>query len=153
MGRNLVKFKKIDDVIFNLKVWRHHCHFNVSTTKKVGSLHCFLVFEWIKLKFSVRGYFWLLISNLSSKTQYWFKVLKKFHLSSLRSWFLAQQSLMNWLPWQQWMTCLQSFNFKRYYRWLPKNEVCWKSVEPFLRYSSKTLENLQLFSCRILMTS
>ena len=32
MGRNLVKSKKLDEVIFNLKVWRHNRHFDVATT-------------------------------------------------------------------------------------------------------------------------
>ena len=85
MGRNLVKFKKIDDVISNLKVWRHNGHFDVSTTKEVESLHCFFVFGWIKLKFGVGGNFRLLISNLNSKTQYQFQILRKCHFSSLRS--------------------------------------------------------------------
>ena len=38
MGRNLVKFKKIDDVISNSKVRRHKRHFDVVTTKEVESL-------------------------------------------------------------------------------------------------------------------
>ena len=86
MGRNLVKFKKIlmtssptrkYDVIIR--------HFDVATTWEEESLHCFFVFEWINLKFVVRGNFRLLISNLNSKTQYQFEILRKFHLSSLRS--------------------------------------------------------------------
>ena len=65
MDRNHVKFKKIDDVISNSKVLRHNCHFDVTTTKEVESLHCFFVFGWIKLKFDVRGNFRLLILNVS----------------------------------------------------------------------------------------
>ena len=72
------------------------------------------------VKFGVRGNFNLLTSNLNSKTKYQFEILRKSHFSSLRSWFLAQHSLINWLPWQHWMTCLQSFNSKGCYRWLPK---------------------------------
>ena len=60
-------------------------HFDVATTKEVESLHCFLVFGWITLKFGVRGNFKLLISNRNSKTQYQFEIVKKCHFSSLRS--------------------------------------------------------------------
>ena len=110
------------------------------------SLHCFFVFGWIKLKFGVRGNFRLLISNLSSETQYQFEILRKCHFSSLRSWFLAQHSLMNWFPWQQWMTYLQSFNFKNVYIRLPKIDISLvRSVKSFLRYSAKTLKNLLFF--------
>ena len=147
MGRNLVKFEKnFHDVISNSKVWRHNRHFDFATTKEVESLHCFFVFGWIKLKFGVVGTFVLLISNLNSKAQYQFAILRKCHFTSIRSWFLAQHCLMNWLPWQQWVVYLQSFNFKNFYIWLPKtDEVWWKFVKPFLRYSAKTLENLLFF--------
>ena len=123
MGRNLVEFKRIGDVISNSKVWRHYRHFDVPTTREVKSLHCFLVFGWIKLKFGVRGNFRLLISNLNSKTQYQFEILRKCHFSFLRLWFLAQHSLINWLLWQQWMTYLQCFNLKNFYKWLTKNDI------------------------------
>ena len=65
-------------VIFKSKVWRHNHHFHVRATKEVESLHCFFVFEWIKLKFGVWSNFSvrLLISNLDSKAQYQFKILK-----------------------------------------------------------------------------
>ena len=43
MGRNIVKLKKIDGVISNAKVGRHNGHSDVATTKKVESLHCFVV--------------------------------------------------------------------------------------------------------------
>ena len=109
------------------------------------SLHCFFVFGWIKLKFGVRVNFRLLISNLNSKTQYQFAILRKCHFSSIRSWFLAQQSLMNWLPWQQWVVYLQSFNFKTFYIWFPKIDRSLVKFEPFLRYSAKTLEICYFF--------
>ena len=67
MGRNLVKLKKIDDVIFKYKVLRHTRHFEVVTTEEVENRHCFFVFEWIKLKFGVKGNFRLPISNRNSK--------------------------------------------------------------------------------------
>ena len=106
MGRYLEKLKKNDDVISDSNIWRHNHHFDVMTTREVESPYCFFVFVWIKLEFGVRGNFRFLISNLNSKTQYQFEILRKCHFSSLRSWFLAQRSLMNWLPWQQWMTYL-----------------------------------------------
>ena len=109
--------------MFTSNVWRHNRHFDVTTTQQVESLHCFFVFGWINLNFNARGNFRLLISNLSSKTQYRFEILRNCDFSSLRSWFLAQHSLMNWLPWQQWMTCFQFFNFKNFYTWLPKNDI------------------------------
>ena len=43
MGRNLVKFKYFDGVVSNSKVWRHNRHFDVLTTEKVESLHCFFL--------------------------------------------------------------------------------------------------------------
>ena len=79
MGRNF------DDVISNSKVWRHNRHFDVATTEEVESRHCFFVFGWIKLKFGVMGNFRLLISNLNSKMQYLFAIVRKCHFSSLRS--------------------------------------------------------------------
>ena len=87
------------------------------------SLHCFFVFGWIKLKFVARGNFRLLISNLNLKRHYQFKILRKCHFSSLRSWFLAQHCLMNWLPWKQRMIYLQSSHLKNFYIWLPKNDI------------------------------
>ena len=83
MGRNLGKLKKIDDS--NSKGRRHNHHFDVATTEEVESVHCFFVFGWIKLNFGVRGNFRFLISNLNSKTQYRFEILRKRHFSSLRS--------------------------------------------------------------------
>ena len=110
------------------------------------SLHCFFVFERIKLQVGLRGNFRLLISNLNSKTQYEFEILRKCHFSSLGSWFLAQHPLMNWLPWQQWMIYLQSFNFKNFYIWLPKNDISLLKISwTVLRYSAKTFENLPFF--------
>ena len=53
-------------------------HFDVATTtREVGSLYCFFVFGWIKVKFGVRGNFGLLTSNLISKTQYHFEISSK----------------------------------------------------------------------------
>ena len=91
----LWNFKNFDDVISNSKEC-HNRHFDVAATQEVKSLHCFFLFGWIKLKFGVRVNFRLLISNLNSKTQYRFEILRKCHFSSLRSWFLAQHSLLNW---------------------------------------------------------
>ena len=68
----------------------------------------------------MRGNFRLLISNRNSKTQYLFAIC---HFSSLRSWFLAQHSLMNWLPWQQRMVYLPSFNFRNFYIYLLKSDI------------------------------
>ena len=53
---------------------------------------------------------------------------------------------MNWLPWQQWMTYRQSFNFKNFYTWLPKHDISlvkisWTVFEIF----SQTLENVLFF--------
>ena len=88
MGKNLVKLKKIDDVISNSKVVCHNRHFDAATTKEVKSLHCFFVFGWVELKFGVKGNLRRLISNLNPKTQYQFEILRKCHFSSLRSWFI-----------------------------------------------------------------
>ena len=44
MGRNLVKFKKIDDAISNSNVWRHNRHFDVATTHEVESFLNFFLF-------------------------------------------------------------------------------------------------------------
>ena len=53
-------------------------HFDVKTaTKEKESLHCFFIFERIKLKFGVRGNFRFLISNRNSKMQYQFEILRK----------------------------------------------------------------------------
>ena len=41
------------------------------------------VFEWIKLKLGVRGNFGVLISNLNSKMQYQFEILRKCHFFPL----------------------------------------------------------------------
>ena len=54
-------------------------------TLRSGKFHCFFVFGWIKLKFDAKGNFRLLISNLNSKMQYRFEILRKCHFSSLRS--------------------------------------------------------------------
>ena len=81
MGRNLLKFKR--KLMTSSLI--HNCDCDVATTKEVKSLHCFFVFGWIKLKLGVRGNFRLLTSNLNSKTQYQFEILRKCHLSSLRS--------------------------------------------------------------------
>ena len=37
------------------------------------------LFLWLKLKFGASGNFGLLISNLNSKTQYQFEILRKCH--------------------------------------------------------------------------
>ena len=72
LGRNmrwveiLWNLKNFEDVISNSKVWRQNRHFDVMTTNKVEILHCFFVFEWIKLKFGVGENFGLLISQKRS---------------------------------------------------------------------------------------
>ena len=101
MGRNLVKLKKFDGVISNAKVGRHNGHSDVATTKKVESLHCFVVSRWIKLKFGIKGNFGLLISDINSKRQYQFDILRKMSLFFSSIMILAQHSHKNWLPWQQ----------------------------------------------------
>ena len=70
--KNLPKFLRIYDGYKFCEIY-----------KEVESLYCFFVFGWIKLKFGVRGNFRLPISNLNSKTQYHFKILRQFHSSSL----------------------------------------------------------------------
>ena len=57
---------------------------------------------------------------------------------------IAQYSLMNWLLWQQWMTYLQSFNFKNVYIRLPKSDIslakiCWTVFEIFNQNPRKVL--------------
>ena len=74
----------------------HFFYFNEFDNLGSGKSSLFFVSGWIKLKFCVKSNFWLLISNRNSKTQYQFEILRKCHLSSIRSWFLAQHSLMNW---------------------------------------------------------
>ena len=59
----------------------------ILTTQEGESLRGFFVFGWIKLKFGLRGNFELLISNLNSKMQYLFKILRKCHFSELRARF------------------------------------------------------------------
>ena len=122
MGRNLVKLKKLKtsslipkyDVIIVILM----C--NNWGSRKSSLFLCF----WMgQLKFGVRGNFRLLISSLNSKTEYLFAILWKCHFSSLKSWFLAQHSFMNWLPWQQWMVYLPSFNFKNFYIYLHKSNI------------------------------
>ena len=111
------------------------------------SLHCFFVFGWIKLKFGVMGNFRLLLSNLNSKTQYQFEILRKCHFSSLRSRFLAQHSLVNRLQWQQWMIYLQSFNFKNFYIWLPKSDISLvKICRTFLEIFSQNPRKTSIFA-------
>ena len=95
------------------------CHDNLGS----GKSSLFLCFGLIKLNFGARCNFRLLISNLKSKMQYQFAMLRKCHFYSIGSWFLAQHSLMNWLPWQQWVVYFQSFNFKNFYIWLSKTDI------------------------------
>ena len=47
-------------------------------------------------------------------------------------------------------TCLQSFNFKNFYRWLPKSE---NQLNRFWDIQEKPSKTFYFFSCRILMTS
>ena len=116
------------------------------------SLHCFYVFGWIKLKFGVRGNFRLLISNLNRKSLYQFEILRKCYFSSW-SWFLAQHSLINWLPYQQWMTSLHSFNSKRYYRWLPKTDISLVKISwTVFKTFSKASNDVMNFFCQFVMT-
>ena len=80
MNKNLVKFfKKLMasslirkyDVIIVILMLRQ---------LKSGKSSCFFVFGWIKLKLGLRGNFRLLISNLNSKMQYQFEMLRKMPL-------------------------------------------------------------------------
>ena len=107
-----------------------------------GKSSLFLFCGWIKLKFGVRGNFKLLISSLNLKTQYLFANLWKCHFPSLRSWCLAQHSIMNWLPWQQWMIYLPSFNFINVCIYLPKSDISlvkisWTVFEIFSQNAKK----------------
>ena len=45
MGRNIVKFKKINDVISNSKVCHHNHHFDVAITKEMECFHCLFVLD------------------------------------------------------------------------------------------------------------
>ena len=67
------------------------------------SLHFFFAFFIDLAKhIGIGDNFELLISNLNSKTQYWFKILRKnATFLPFQSLFLAQHSLKNLLPWQQ----------------------------------------------------
>ena len=117
------------------------------------SLYCFLVFGWIKLKFGVRGHVRLLILNLNSNTQYKSEILKNatflfsdhdFKLRISRE--LVTMATVNDLS-------LIFISNTSADDCLKVTLVWWKSFEPFLRYSAKTLEDLLVFICRILMTS
>ena len=91
-------------------------YFDVATTEKVENLHWFFVFGRIKLKFAVRGNFRLLISNLNSKTQYQFEILRTMPLS-LSSIMIFSPVLPQELVTMVLMNDLSSiFNFKRYCR-------------------------------------
>ena len=107
------------------------------------SIHCFFVFGWIKINFSVRDKFKLLISNINSQKHYQFAILRKCHFSSSRSLFLSQHSLMNWLQWQEWVVYLQSFNFKNFYICLPNTDIglvkiSWTVLEIFSQNLGKS---------------
>ena len=85
-GRNI----RWVDILFNKKMMMSSLicdnhQFDVMTTREVESPYFFFIFGWIKLEFGVRGDFRLLISNLNSKRQYQFEILRKCHFSSLRS--------------------------------------------------------------------
>ena len=84
MGRNLMNFKKflmrsslipMYDIIILILMLRQ---------LRNGKSSLFL-FLWIMLKFGVKGNFSLLSSNLNSKTQYLFAILRKCHFSSIGS--------------------------------------------------------------------
>ena len=104
-------FEIIDEVIFKTIVWRNNHQFDV-----LWQLKKWKVFVVSFLFDGLRGNFGLLTWNLCSKTQYQHKILRKVPVFSSEIMIFSQCSLMNWLPWQQGVTCLQSFNFKRYYR-------------------------------------
>ena len=109
-------FRIFYDVIFHSILWRHNRHFYVSRQVEREKSSLFLCFSMDQAKIWCKGNFGLLFWNLSSKMQYRLKILRKCHFSSLWPLFLAQHPLINWLPWQQSMTCLPSFNTKKYYR-------------------------------------
>ena len=80
MNRNIAicEIKKsFDGFISDSNVRRNNRHFDVVTTNNVEDLHCFFVFGRMKLKFVVRSNLGHLISNLNSKTQYQFEILRK----------------------------------------------------------------------------
>ena len=68
-----------------LKLGKKNRHFDVVTTQEGESFRGFFAFRWIKLKFGVIGNSGLLISNLNSKMQYQFKILRKCHFFELES--------------------------------------------------------------------
>ena len=141
-----MKFKKINDVTCNSKVRRHDCHSDVATINKVENRHCLFVFGWIKLKFGVRGHFRLLVSNINSKTQYQFEILRKYHFSS---WFL--NGTHSWISYHgnnEWNIFNLLISKDTIEDCLNTTKIWWKSVEVFLRYSEKTLENPVAFWCR-----
>ena len=55
MGRNLVKLTE-KKMIVSFLIQKYdvlYRHFDVATTNKVESLHCFFGFRWIKLKYAL----------------------------------------------------------------------------------------------------
>ena len=86
MGRNLVKFEKKLMTSFPIRKYEVIIVILMSRQlKKWKDCIEFLLLGWIELKFGVKGNFRLLISNLNSKTQYHFEIVRKCHFSSLRS--------------------------------------------------------------------
>ena len=63
----------------------------MSQQLKSGSLYCFFVFGWIKLRCN----FELLISNLNSKSQYQFEILRKMQISPALTHELVTEATMN----------------------------------------------------------
>ena len=100
MGRNLVKFLK--ELMASYLICNH---FDVAAT-----FFCFFVFRWMELKFGVKGNSGFLISNLISKVQYYFKIVRKMAL------FFSSIMIFSPAPPHELVTCLQYLNFKTYYR-------------------------------------
>ena len=70
---------------------------------KQRSLRSFFVLGWINLTFGVGGNFGRLISNLSSKMRYQYKIVRTMPLFFSLIMILAKHSLMKWLRLQQGM--------------------------------------------------
>ena len=86
MDRNLVKLKK--KLMTSSLTRKYDVIIIILISRQLRKWKIFIVsfaFGWIKLQFGVRGNFRLLFSNLSSKMQYQFEIVRKCHFSSLRS--------------------------------------------------------------------
>ena len=101
------------------------------------------VFGWIQLNFGVRGNFRFLISNLNSKMQYLFTILRKCHFSSLRSWFLAQHDSWTGYHGNSVWFIFHLLIIKNFYIYLPKSDISlvkisWTVFEIFSQNAQKS---------------